>query len=363
MYMSINIPPPEFSFPTLQYNPEFWLASSSGTLTQTVANTLYLRKTTTDSASALETFNGGILTSALDSTLTTLDIFNAVTGRLGIAVNNTGAATPIKLGQTSSSVHCSGIDLQGTTIHGLVHASSALSICNEQTSGVLNIGTATARTTAINIGNGVGNTATTNIGATTSTVNVGDVGFVGSSINGIVAASSALNIGDAQVGGILHIGDNAARTAAFYLGAGASGITLGTFLIPLSTIFSNTTQIGYQVAMTPSVFTGALSVAPAAGNIATYLTTNRVPVGLWLFEMTCTLSAISVDTIFSFSTTSATHDVTRAVSFSPTSIATVYYARLTAIMSFGALTNFYLVGSANAAQTVAGLTVYRTRIA
>lgn len=295
--MSINIPPPEFSFPSLQYNPEFWVASSSGTLTQSVANTLYLRKTTTDSASALETFNGGILTSALDSTVTTLDIFNAVTGRLGIAVNNTGSATPIKIGQTSSSVHCSGIDLQGTTIHGLVHASSDLSIGNEQTSG------------------------------------------------------------------ILHIGDNAARTAAFYLGAGSSGITLGTFLLPISTIFSNVGQIGYSTTMSTGAFNGTLSVAPAVGNIATYLTTNRVPAGLWLFEMTCTLSAVSVDTIFSFSTTSATHDVTRAVSFSPTSVATVYYARLTTIMSFGALTNFYLVGSANAAQTVAGLTVYRTRIA
>jgi hypothetical protein len=299
----------------------------------------------------------------LDSTVTTLDIFNAVTGRLGIAVNNTGAANPIKLGQTSSSVHCSGIDLQGTTIHGLVHASSNLSIGNEQTSGALNLGTSTARTADIHIGDGVGSTAVVNIGNSTAGVNIGSLEIQGASLNGITNASSPINIADAQTGGILHIGDNAARTAAFFLGAGATGITLGTFLLPISTIFSNVGQIGYQVAMTPSVFTAAVPVSPTMSNIATYLTTNRVPVGLWLFEMTCTLSAISVDTIFSFSITSATHDVTRAVSFSPTSVATVYYARLTTIMSFGALTNFYLVGSANAAQTVAGLTVYRTRIA
>jgi len=363
MYMSVNIPPPEFNFPSLQYNPEFWLASSSETLTQSIANTLYLRKTTTDSASALETFNGGILTASLDSTVTTLDIFNAVTGRLGIAVNNTGAANPINIGQTSSSVHCSDVDLQGTTIHGVVHATSNLSICDGQTSGVLNLGTNTARTADIHIGDGVGSTAIVKIGNSTSAVNVGSLKVQGASLNGATVSSSPLNIGDSQISGILHIGDNAARTAAFFLGAGTGGITLGTPLLPVYTSFSNTGQIGYQVAMTPSVFTAAVPVSPTMGNVATYLTVNQVPVGLWLFEMTCTLSVISLDTILSFSTTSATHDVTRAASFSPSSVATTYYARLTTIMSFGSATNFYLVGSANVAQTIAGLTVSRTRIA
>ena len=57
IYMSISIPPPEFNFTGLFYNPEWWISTSvaSGALTQSVANTLYLRKTTTGSASALET--------------------------------------------------------------------------------------------------------------------------------------------------------------------------------------------------------------------------------------------------------------------------------------------------------------------
>ena len=108
--MSISVPPPEYQFNGLIFNPNFWVSPTS-TLTQDVANQLYLRKTVTDTASALETFNGGIKTNSITSigtlsTLSTKAYRNEINYDAGLGANDVyignglgsvsfAAATPI----------------------------------------------------------------------------------------------------------------------------------------------------------------------------------------------------------------------------------------------------------------------------
>lgn len=61
--------PPSPYFNGIIFNPSFFETSSTSALTQTQANDLYLRKTTTDIATALETFSQGIQTPSIISTL------------------------------------------------------------------------------------------------------------------------------------------------------------------------------------------------------------------------------------------------------------------------------------------------------
>ena len=151
--MSINVPPPEFQFSTLFYNPNFWITSST-TLSQSVANTLYLRKTVTDSASALETFNAGIKSSSYDVTNPSLIkyMYSSQTADANL-FENLGSSSTLKLGNqvTTQSVHCSKIDCNGTTINNATAPLTGnISICNSQTTGQLTIGSS-GRTGAINI--------------------------------------------------------------------------------------------------------------------------------------------------------------------------------------------------------------------
>jgi hypothetical protein len=55
---SANPPYPYYN--GIPFNPSFFTSDTGSGLTETAANALYLRKTTPDAATALETFNGGI---------------------------------------------------------------------------------------------------------------------------------------------------------------------------------------------------------------------------------------------------------------------------------------------------------------
>jgi hypothetical protein len=79
--------PPYPWFSGITYNPSFFPSSSStGDLTKAQANALYLQKTIPDTATALETFTGGIKTPSLDSlTSTTNLIIGANSGALTIS--------------------------------------------------------------------------------------------------------------------------------------------------------------------------------------------------------------------------------------------------------------------------------------
>ena len=64
---SANAPYPKFN--GIIYNKAFFSTSSDG-LTTAKANTLYLQKTVADTATSLETFSGGILTTDIDTQIT-----------------------------------------------------------------------------------------------------------------------------------------------------------------------------------------------------------------------------------------------------------------------------------------------------
>lgn len=146
-----TVPRPSQSFPGLFYNPSFWISSAT-TLTQAVANTLYLRKTTTDFASALETFNGGISTQSMTAPSLTADV--------ALFPNQT--AGTLRLATTSRSVHVSNIDCQGNAINNAsTPANGNLTIGGLQTGGTIEIGANASRTGNITIG---ANACTVNLG-------------------------------------------------------------------------------------------------------------------------------------------------------------------------------------------------------
>jgi hypothetical protein len=58
--------PPSYYFTSIGFNPVFYQTSSSG-FTQAQANKLYLRKTTNDTATAVENFSAGVILSSIVS--------------------------------------------------------------------------------------------------------------------------------------------------------------------------------------------------------------------------------------------------------------------------------------------------------
>jgi hypothetical protein len=302
--MSISVPPPEFSFNGLIYNPEWWISTSlaSGALTQSVANTLYLRKTTTDSASALETFNAGIKSSSYDtiSAGATQNMFSTQTANTNL-FGNMGAGQTLKLGNqtTAQSVHCSFIDLNGTTINNAISpAVGALSLGNSQTSGVLNLGTNVGRTGAINLG-GVGSTGKLNINRPLT------IGYSGTPVTGDIGFR-----------------DN--------IGIPASIIT--------NTIGTSNTEL--------------MRFTSANG--------NQQPIGVYLYEFRFNISTISLANISITTIAPTTQDGNFQVTQNTTT-ATATYGRITTVQTFNVLTDMWVVGIANVPATI-GFGMIRTRI-
>lgn len=150
--MTTTLPPTQY-FSGIYYNSSFW-SSGASSLTQTQANTLYLRKTVPDTATALETFSSGIATqtAVAPSTTTDVSLFQTQTaGTIRIAPN-----------ATAISVHCSNIDCNNNTINNATTpAGGALYLANNQVGGQLYIGTSATRSGAITIG---ANNNTINLG-------------------------------------------------------------------------------------------------------------------------------------------------------------------------------------------------------
>jgi hypothetical protein len=122
-----------------------------------------------------------LYSSNIDS-LTPTSTFNFLdTQTAGINIGDSVVGT-IKLGQTTSStsVHCSNIDLSSTNINNAsLPAAGDLYLANNQTSGDLYIGTG-ARTAAgaISIGTGSSVANPITIGSATSVTNINGVGTI-----------------------------------------------------------------------------------------------------------------------------------------------------------------------------------------
>ena len=108
--------PPYPWFSGITYNPSFFASSSTGDLTKAQANALYLRKTVPDIATALETFNGGVVASSYNITSAAGAIINSY---FDSQTNNTSLFlnTPnVSVGSNAGLVRYGGVAAQNGTL-------------------------------------------------------------------------------------------------------------------------------------------------------------------------------------------------------------------------------------------------------
>jgi len=94
--MSEVINPPDYYFTGINFNPAFYADDSGGGLSVATANTLYLRKTVADTATAQETFTQPIFVSQVKglTTASTMYVGNNITTG-SVILGNTGIRTKI----------------------------------------------------------------------------------------------------------------------------------------------------------------------------------------------------------------------------------------------------------------------------
>jgi len=127
---SATAPYPYFN--GITYNPSFFSSSTSTGITQTQANLLYLKKTTADIATALETFSGGIKSSSYDAS-------DTATGITALAIGSSVIHGNIVIGnsQTDGDIIIGASDASGATI--TVGTSSTATTVNGILSGVVGV--------------------------------------------------------------------------------------------------------------------------------------------------------------------------------------------------------------------------------
>jgi hypothetical protein len=259
--MSISIPPPDYQFNGLFYNPNFWINATDG-LTQADANQLYLRKTTTDSASALETFNGGIKTASIDVTAggSLATMFSSQTAGANL-FGNLGSGSTLRLGNqtTAQSVHVSQIDCKASSINNIVNDTGAITIGGKQTTGFLYLGG----------GEGIPRSGQIQIGTVANTT------------------CSIL------IGSSVGVGGNI------------------TIRRPLTFDYVNTPFIATQLGFRSQLVTnGTVTTSGTAGTI-TQWASFTVPVGVWMYEAVLFIPASISNVEWYISSTTATADSTR----------------------------------------------------
>ena len=163
------------------------VTTGSGGLSEAQADLLYLRKTVADTATALETFAGGIQSSFINPLTASSSLLvssSTNTGTIVIDTGNTGNtdASPalsigtsavvktIKIGSSAvtNSVHLASLDATAASLNNISGATGVVNVGSSQTSGILNIGNGSLRTAigTINIGAGVGSLGPITIGST-----------------------------------------------------------------------------------------------------------------------------------------------------------------------------------------------------
>lgn len=199
--MSSDNPPYPY-YNGIPFNPSFFTSdtgTSSGGLTEAEANTKYLLKTTPDIATALETFNAGIVTPSLSSTG---NLSISVPAALSTDVLNVGIVNRTIAGQVhhySDGNNC--VAGAGVHINNGINNNSATNISNGDGDA---LGSAAG---AVNIKTGFNNTGTIAIGKYTSATN-----------QTTTTISGATNI--STTGGIVNIATLASRTTDINIGSG-----------------------------------------------------------------------------------------------------------------------------------------------
>jgi len=378
--MSISVPPPDYQFTGLFYNPSFWIHPTDG-LTQDAANQLYLRKTVTDSASALETFNGGIRTNDLNTTSPTNNLTIASSLTTGNVNIMTGASTAGQL-NIGNSAGTTVMNINGTipininngvdcNTYDVITAGTTKNFFNTQTAAV-NILTNMAASASLQIGNPT-------IG--TQPCKISQLNIAGITINNAVApGNGGIEIGSTQTGtGTLNLGAASTRTGAVNIASGASTANTSTINLssasslgiiranrPLTlgyipsdiTTGSASLQIGNRYAPTLSSTTATLG--SSVFNMCSWTT----PIGVWIYEVNFFVSTNTgvsrVD--FYVSNVSNTADASRAGGGN-TEVGQGGYMNASGVIVNSASSTWYLVGFSIGASSVINIAVNLTRIA
>ena len=306
--------PPIESLPIFD-NSVFTTLSSSAVLTVGTANLLYLRKTYPDTATAIETFNAGILTSIVNG--------QTSNSNMNIATNITGGTINVGTANVRTSVlHLGDGDYlsAGANTHinnGVSNASNTNFMNGTSTSGTCNIMTGTTSTGIVNIATGTG--------------------------------SSSVNIGTGTTTGIVSIG-NSSNSVTF---GGPINLSYAPSLI------TQTIQLGYTTQ-------GSTTGLPTSTTAGTYNNFSKIVlpiVGVWLLNGNMQFVAPSTNIQLSISntTTSATvgnfdsncASIVLAPAYGTTNVSRVISSSLT----------WYLVGTSAASTNVQNVYFTETRIA
>ena len=238
--MSSEIPP-TYYFSGITYNPDFYQSSSSDYLTASTGKSYFLSYPIAQGTETISTLN----TSSIETPTPTIafSLLSTQTANLNIGNTTTGTSgQTIKVGpSTLTSVHCGNIDHKGTTINNAsAPALGDISICDAQTSGVLNIGTGVRLTT----GNGGG----INIGTGSNTATV----------NSITLGSNSSAV---KINGSLTIGTNAPTAPASISSTGAiSGTTISGSGVITGLSFQNTANSA-SISSTGTIGGNALTLS------------------------------------------------------------------------------------------------------
>jgi len=185
------------------------------------------------------------------------------TGSISIGVNPTTIANGIFLGNSFNPVTVNGdLTVVGTltapstttSFNTLTTtlASDTASLYNNQTSGIINLGTSTSRTGAINIGNGATSTAAgIFIGNNNNKVTIQDLTITGTYRGTTIQAPTpgdSLTFCDQQTTGILYLGTTVSgRTGSIVVGASTC---LAQFRSPIEALTGITLPSGGDITLT-----------------------------------------------------------------------------------------------------------------
>ena len=226
---------------------------------------------------------GSLYASFIDviSSSSSFSLLNSLTGNLDIATNGTSGQT-LRLGAyTNASIHVGNIDHQNQSINNATNASGGLlNICNNQTTGSLNIGTNATRTGNINIGT---------LGTTGGTggINLGGAGY-NTTVNGPLLMNACYLTGTTptltktSLNYFVNYANVLKNTnALWYLYAPTSNTSTadthylnpGIYVVDIKMAFNEAggpTAIAmtYTMGVSYSNITGALNTAGQAGTVA-----------------------------------------------------------------------------------------------
>lgn len=252
--MSQVISPPNIYFNGINFNSEFYAQDTAG-FTESKANALYLRKTITDTATALETFSSGLETTTLKTTgvtnmLNSLFVRDALTGATNTLYYNPNTPNyPYMALQSPFNSITMYVESGGNTANINCLASKTLNIVGAVNDVTLNVGTGPRNTAVVHhysdadnavaganvhLNNGSGNLSNTSIhnginsvGAVNIATGTGASTAISIGTNGATATANRIRIGSVTRqtyldSDILNMGTNGLT------GSGAISIATGT---------------------------------------------------------------------------------------------------------------------------------------